>query len=156
MNKVSIYKVDSSIFKMEHQNQKCKKKAHFQKCRPPTFTRTLLRTLSTPTPCSIDAYSVLHRRILRTLSESIFFFFLNSFTLIIRVYRRVLHTLSTHTPYSIASTPTPYSSTVVNGLSIPIKMASPTKKQKTKKSFISSQCFVCWSCHCHYLLRKQF
>ena len=149
MNKVSIYKVDSYIFKMEHQNQKCKKKAHFQKCRPPTFARTLLRTLSTP-------YSVLHRRlhprILRTLSESI-----DAYSIF---YQHILRTLSRRRLLRILSTPTSYSSTAVNNgastLSIPIKIAPPTKKQKTKKSFISSQCFVRWSCHCHYLLRKQF
>ena len=35
--KVYTYEVDGPISKVEHQNQKCSKKLHFQKCRPPTF-----------------------------------------------------------------------------------------------------------------------
>ena len=34
-------KVYSPISKVEHQNQKCSKKLHFQKCRPPTFAPSL-------------------------------------------------------------------------------------------------------------------
>ena len=41
MNKVDTYEVDSPISKVEHQNQKCSKKLHFQKCRPPTFAPPL-------------------------------------------------------------------------------------------------------------------